>query len=196
MPTYCLLWDITHACRHTLPTHAMSISTAPSSPSCHCQSCSIMAVRQGATKTQQTNSLTSGDKGETTEDTLLSALEVLPDFVLSHETLRTSCSWIWSCGGVVQVSFYRSKRFALWQFSQTFSGLFFVIILCFPARTIFNVLAIISIGYDDVVLTKVNCWNLGDITTKKSDRAKHTRQSDKLLSAARLFEVNLPSKFD
>lgn len=56
---------------------------------------------------------------------------MLSDFVLSQETLQKSCSWIWSCGGGIPVSFHKCKRFALWQFSVTFSGLFFVNIFCF-----------------------------------------------------------------
>lgn len=70
-------------------------ASAPSSPSLS-WICYIMTVKLGATKTPQTNSLTSEGK-----NSVLSAPEVLSDSVLSQKTLQKSCSWLWSCGGVV-----------------------------------------------------------------------------------------------
>ena len=56
-----VLRHVTHAWRHTLPTHAWKHSCCSLSPSFHF--CIYITAVREATKSQQTNSLTSRDRG-------------------------------------------------------------------------------------------------------------------------------------
>lgn len=112
------------------PRTHWAFPTAPFSPSRRSRSCYIMAVRLDPTKTQQTNSLTSGDRrrNKRNHSPVCSWNAVRLSYQRSS---RKSRSWIWSSGGVVRLSVHTSKRFALCQSRLTFSGLFCDIICCY-----------------------------------------------------------------
>ena len=131
MPAYTLTHDIrmqthlAHACTEHFPP--------PPSPSCHSWICFIMAKRLYATKTQQTNSLTSGDpRRNKRKHSALCSWSAVRLCLITRDVAQKLLLNLELRGCRPGFPVTEAKRVCcVWQFSLTFSGLFSDIFCCF-----------------------------------------------------------------